>query len=798
MNLNQKKRGLPLWFSFFVLFGGIPFLSFAQFGILWETTVGGSGWEEQNGIVALPEINQYVFGGFSSSSVSHEMTSEFYSDVNGNATGDAMLMWMDSSGVFLKEKRYGGSGFDRINNIIRSNDGNIVFVASTVSPMDGVLESGGFGSSDIWVVKVDLNGNILKQKRFGGPNYDEAWNIVQTPDGRYLVVAEEHDAQGDFLTFPIPSSQIWAFQLDANLEIIWDRKYTRNNDVKHKPTSIVCTPDNGFIIGGESWKSLDFTDPLFDGSSWYYFKIDINGNVIWEKAKGGGNQDSILDIVPTIDDNFLIVGYTDANETVGMGVGTEAIDSLGFGKEDMLLMKIDQNGDEIWEKRYGGQELDWGYSAVQNQLGNYIVIGVSQSDSIGTKTSLNLGSNDFWVLHLNSEGDVIWDQSFGGQDNDSCTKIIHAIGGGYIIGGHSLSPESADKSGFNRGQNDQWILRTGCQIFSPELPDIDFICEGEQIEVDATVSPCTGCIYSWDDGSTSPVRSITADGTIPEYSLFITHKDACEVFDTFTVNVAPNPTSLFLEVDSVTCFGNSDGAIYIDGVESGTAPFRFDINGEIFTSITDLPTFQNLEAGFFEIAVEDANGCKTDTTVLVEHPEEPLVVLPDDIQAELGDSFKIQALVTPNIVSFQWTNPDALSCSDCLEPYIAPQQTTSVGIIVKDKNGCTAQDGITIFISKDDGIYVPNVFSPNGDGDNEFLSVFAKQNIDIIRDFTIYDRWGERMFSRQDFSPNQVYLGWDGRFRGKSAPRAVYAYSLTYERIDGYQETVYGDFTLMK
>jgi gliding motility-associated-like protein len=791
MSMNQNKRVTPLWFSFFVVFMGIPFLSFTQFGILWETTVGGSIWEEQNGIVPLPEINQYVFGGYTSSGVSYDLTSDFY------GAGDAMLIWLDTSGVFLKDRRYGGSGFDRIHNVIRSNDGNIVFVASTISPMDGVMESAGFGSSDIWVVKVDTDGNILKQKRFGSPNYDEAANITQTPDGRYLIIAEEHDAQGDFLTFPFPPSQMWAFHLDENLEIIWDRKYTHNSDVKHKPTSVVCTSDNGFIIGGESWESLDFTDPAF-GNDWFYFKIDISGNILWEKAKGGGNQDAILDIVPTVDDNFLIIGMTDADEFFGMGVGEEAVDSLGFGAEDMLLMKIDQNGNEIWEKRYGGQKLDWGYSAVQNQLGNYIVIGVSESDSIGTKTSNSLGVNDYWILHLNSVGDVLWDQSFGGDQEDSCTKIIQAIGGGYIIGGHSQSAVSPDKSGFNRGMNDAWIVRTGCQIFSPELPDIEFICEGKQIEVDATVSPCEGCVYNWNDGSSSPVRSITADGNIPEFSLFIVHKDACEVFDTFMVNVVPNPTALFLEVDSVTCFGDSDGAIYIDGVESGTAPFTFDINGQIFTSIIDLPSFQNLESGLFDIVVEDVNGCKTDTTVLVEYPEEPLVILPDNIEAELGDSFQIQALVTPNIISYQWINPDALSCSDCLAPYISPMETTSVGIIVKDKNGCTAQDGMTIFISKDDGVYVPNVFTPNGDGDNDYLAVFAKQNIEIIRDFTIFDRWGNQLFTRQDFPPNQLYLGWDGQFRSKNAPRAVYVYKLTYERIDGVKETVYGDFTIMK
>lgn len=794
MNLNQTKRVLPLWFSCLIFWGGIPIYSFAQFGILWETTVGGSGWEEQNGIIPLPEKNQYVFGGFSSSDISHEMTSTNYGG------GDCMLMWTDTSGVFIKEKRYGGSGFERIVNIVRAPDGNIVFLASTQSPMDGVIDSPSYGSSDIWVVKVDTDGNILKQNRLGSEFFDQGEGITVTPDGRFLVVAEELETTEPF-PFGNFNSKVSAFQLDSNLELIWNRKYTHTTpngeDQKNRPTTVVNTPDNGFIIGGESWASVDPFAPGFH-NDWFYFKINNSGNLIWEKAKGGGDQDAILDIVPTNDDSYLIIGQTNADLNVGMGVGEEAIDSIGFGKEDMLLMKVDQNGEKIWEKRYGGQELDWGYSAVQNQLGNYIVIGVSQSDSIGTKTSQNLGLNDYWVLHLNSEGNVLWDQSFGGDNFDSCTKIVHAIGGGYIIGGHSQTNISEDKSGFNRGTNDLWVLRTGCQIFSPELPDIDFICEGETIEVDATVSPCEGCIYSWYDGSTDPVRSFVADAELEEYSLFITHKDACQVFDTFLVEVTPNPTALFLEVDSVTCFGDSDGAIYIDGVDGGTAPYKFDINGDVYTSISNLPTFQNLDAGFFEIAVEDANGCKTDTTVLVEHPEEPLVVLPDDFEAFLGDSFKIQALVTPNIVSYQWINPDALSCTDCLDPYITPTETVSVGIIVQDKNGCKAQDGVTIFIDKDGGIYVPNAFSPNGDGTNDYLSVFAKNNIRQVKNFTIFDRWGNQMFSRQDFPPNQVFLGWDGKFRGKYAPRAVYVYTLTVERIDGIMETVQGDFTIMK
>ena len=117
-----------------------------------------------------------------------------------------------------------------------------------------------------------------------------------------------------------------------------------------------------------------------------------------------------------------------------------------------------------------------------------------------------------------------------------------------------------------------------------------------------------------------------------------------------------------------------------------------------------------------------------------------------------------------------------------------------------DADACVEQSFTTVDepedpIAEDETKYG---FSPDGDGDNDYLSVFTKKNIKKIADFTIFDRWGNQLYTRQNFPPNQVYLGWDGQFRGKPAPRAVYVYTLTVERQDGILETYTGDFAIVK
>jgi gliding motility-associated-like protein len=122
----------------------------------------------------------------------------------------------------------------------------------------------------------------------------------------------------------------------------------------------------------------------------------------------------------------------------------------------------------------------------------------------------------------------------------------------------------------------------------------------------------------------------------------------------------------------------------------------------------------------------------------------------------------------------------------------------SYAIEITDANGCTASDIVSITIAPEENIYVPTVFSPNGDGINEVLSVFATDDIHNIISFKIYSRWGELVNEQHDLQPNDVNKGWDGRMRGEEMNPGVYVWIMEVEKEDGERKQITGDVTLIK
>ncbi|HNE48168.1 MAG TPA: gliding motility-associated C-terminal domain-containing protein, partial [Saprospiraceae bacterium] len=114
------------------------------------------------------------------------------------------------------------------------------------------------------------------------------------------------------------------------------------------------------------------------------------------------------------------------------------------------------------------------------------------------------------------------------------------------------------------------------------------------------------------------------------------------------------------------------------------------------------------------------------------------------------------------------------------------------------KNGCTATDSITVFILSPDIVYIPNVFSPDGDGINDRVTVYAGNRVKAIRIFEIFDRWGEKVFSRTDMPANEPEAGWDGKHRGQKVQEGVYVYYLLIELTDGKKRLLKGDISLIQ
>jgi gliding motility-associated-like protein len=233
----------------------------------------------------------------------------------------------------------------------------------------------------------------------------------------------------------------------------------------------------------------------------------------------------------------------------------------------------------------------------------------------------------------------------------------------------------------------------------------------------------------------------------------------------------------------------------VEGAAGGVGPYVFSLDGRVFGIDS---TFSGLTAGSHQLAVQDANGCEADTTAYLAGVEIPYLELGTEVSLLLGNTQLIQVALNLVPQSALWTPADGLSCSDCLEPLAAPVATTQYLLSVTSADGCTATDSLLLRVLPVRDFYVPSAFSPNGDGINDFLTVFGGRALWKIRDLKIFSRWGELVFERAEFSPNEPVQGWDGSFRGTPLQPGVFVWWAELEFIDGAVLQEKGDVVLTK
>jgi gliding motility-associated-like protein len=215
------------------------------------------------------------------------------------------------------------------------------------------------------------------------------------------------------------------------------------------------TTDGNYLLGGYSDSNIsgDKSTNSKGNSDYWIVKIDkSNGSVIWEKSFGGNDRDFLISTQQTSDGGYILAGYSSSGNN---GDKTEA--SRGY--DDYWVIKLDSNRNIIWQKTYGGNSIDRLNSIIEINDGGYLLGGTSESNSSGEKTENSKGSNDFWVIKINSSGNIEWDKTYGGNGMDQLTSIIKGVDGGYILAGNSNSNISGDKSENSRGSEDFWILK---------------------------------------------------------------------------------------------------------------------------------------------------------------------------------------------------------------------------------------------------------------------------------------------------------------------------------------------------
>lgn len=297
--------------------------------------------------------------------------------------------------------------------------------------------------------------------------------------------------------------------------------------------------------------------------------------------------------------------------------------------------------------------------------------------------------------------------------------------------------------------------------------------------------------YHWANGTRDRFLTGLSQGV---YNLTLTDSNGC-VFDYPITLEAPQMNLDVIDIQHNLCYGDSIGLFQLMGHSDGRN-IQFSIDGGKTYSGLDL--FQNLQAGMFDIAMIDSRGCVLTEEVTIEDGLKIDVTLSGKSTIQLGESTNITSLITPfGDYNFTWSPEDSTYCFNCPNIRVSPIKTTTYLIRVENQNGCVGLDSITIFVEKFRKVYIPNIFSPNGDGVNDFFFPIADVEAENIKKIMIFNRWGALMYEEEDLDINFL-SGWDGTFNSEPVNKGVYVYVIEILFKDGYIGTFSGDVTLFR
>ena len=213
-------------------------------------------------------------------------------------------------------------------------------------------------------------------------------------------------------------------------------------------------------------------------------------------------------------------------------------------------------------------------------------------------------------------------------------------------------------------------------------------------------------------------------------------------------------------------------------VTGGTPGYTYSwSNGETNQDII------KLEEGTYSVTVRDANGCTVDSIFTVVNTKSFWVEASDAVTIQLGDGATISAQATgSNQVQYNWTPTAGLNNPNNQSSDAAPEKTVTYTVTAIDTNGCIATDTVTVFVIPNHDLYIPNAFSPNADGSNDFYEFFGNKKAIRYVDMKIFNRWGELVFQSND-----INFMWDGYYRGELQNPGVFVYVMDIAFQDGYQ-----------
>jgi hypothetical protein len=372
---------------------------------------------------------------------------------------------------------YGGSGNEVAQSVVATSDGGFAVLGHAQSN-DGDVTDKTDTSFDFWLLKFDAAANLEWSKTYGGSGDDRGRSLIQTQDGGFALLGYASSSDGD-VSANNGGRDFWLVKTDAQGNILWEQTYgfSGSDEGNH----ILETSDGHFLITGIIDVTASGGDGIFGrnatrhaGGDYWSLKVTQTGDLVWSRYYGGSFTDSAYGVVETTNQEFIIAGSSDS-EDVNI--------TNNKGTYDFWVVKAGTGGDLVWEKSYGGDQIDEARDIISSGDGNYIVVGDTRSSD--QDVTENNGAADLWLVKISEAGDILWNRSIGGTNFDVPRSINPTLDGGFIIAGSSRSSDGAVSS--NQGQNDAWVVKVSNsgQLISQQTfggSEIDFAYDAVQLQ----------------------------------------------------------------------------------------------------------------------------------------------------------------------------------------------------------------------------------------------------------------------------------------------------------------------------
>jgi len=431
----------------------------------WQRAFGGG---DSDTLFAVEQMADggFILGGQSYSPTSGNKTAQSLGFV------DYWIVRLDAQGNRQWDRCFGGLNRDSLKSLQETIDGGLIVGGGSASTNSGNKTTPHFGSYatyDFWVLRLDSDGNKIWEQNYGGTSDDSLRIVRQTADGGFFLCGGSGSAVSGNKTAPNygsgqwPSSDFWVVRLDSTGQKLWDKSYGGNDD--ELAWCAQMTADGGLILGGasRSGPSGNKSSANFGDYDFWVIRTDPDGNKLWDRSFGGIYDDTLYTLAEMLDGGFILAGRSSSPPG-----GNKS--SPNYGSADFWVVRTDANGDKLWDQTFGGSADDFPAALAMTADGGVIIGGRSFSGVSGNKTSTNYGACDFWVIRLDADGNKLWEATYGGSRTDGIESLQQTRDGGFILGGWSYSPVGGNKTDPPLGLfDDYWVVKLG-----PEQPYLRF------------------------------------------------------------------------------------------------------------------------------------------------------------------------------------------------------------------------------------------------------------------------------------------------------------------------------------